>query len=40
MMVMIGQDDDDDDGRYRITGCLLVCLVTLAFWVGVAWLSF
>lgn len=36
---MIGQDDEDD-GCYRIMGCLLVCLVSLSFWVGVAWLIF
>jgi hypothetical protein len=34
---MIGQDDDGDDAA---TGCVLVGLVSLMFWVGVAWLSF
>ncbi len=33
-------DDDEDDYGMRLLGCLLVCLVSLAFWVGVAWLSF
>jgi len=33
-------DDDGDDYGLRLLGCLLVALVSLSFWVGVAWLLF
>ncbi len=34
------ESDDEDDYGMRLLGCLMVALVSLAFWVGVAWLSF
>jgi len=37
---MLPDDGDEDDYGMRLLGCLLVALVSLAFWVGVAWLSF